>query len=1349
MREMKEGVQSDEKGRDSGFSSRKPKVIETKKEKKRRLILSSSDDDDDDSSSNHGKVANQNGNCEEIAAVDHKRRRMTDPPFQVKKKKNKTKDSVILKTETLRLNKKKPSDVSDPHVYREDDEIDTKITEMNTSRGEDANINRRMRLNKELLFKCSEEKNNVSDPFAYRDDDDAATQFVDRKRVLGVQTEKRIKSTFGFKGDAETNRKKLKIKEEKSSDISRGSWDLGSKLLGPTCRRRDGKMDCSRSSMVDKRTPPSNLPRDGSVLAVERKRRSIGFDRKRFRLEKDENFRSVGVSRDKDGKSGVLKSLPSNNKMKVDGFEKRDGQRRIAEDCRKDCGSANAPPCQEASFSGEDKIHEETGSSVVTEKKNCAKQQLLKNRVDGAKNKGSDRILRMGLKKKAEDVSKEEKRWVVVERKERGQKRGRAEEKQLLRERIKSMLVSAGWTIDSRQRSNRDYKDLVYIAPAGREYWSILNAYYALQKQLNCEGGKDGAGGQKKLNGTKSLLPVIPVEVLSILQRNTVKKAEKQQQQKKKKKKKKKQQLKGDKASVSTKEATKKDKCIKETTIGGRMKKDKPNSRVAQEGKSLKGRIKENGLEKKGFVRNVIGRRNGETLLNKQGNSAGSRLKETLESVRTRKPSCKSNDTHSLQESKHERQRGCTLLVRSSSEGASADNGNFVAYAGKRTVLSWLIDSGTVPENVKVQYMNKRRTRAMLKGFITSDGIHCSCCSKILTVSKFEIHAGSKLCQPFQNIYVESGISLLQCQLDAWNKQEESERRGFHFIDLSGDDPNDDTCGICGDGGDLICCDGCPSTFHLRCLNIQMLPPGDWHCPKCSCRFCGAVCSSSQGDSSRLFSCSQCEEKYHQGCIRETDVIPVEPNSPCLPFCELSCEKLFKHLQKLLGVKNELEAGFSWTLLRRFDEGSDASPCRLAQRVECNSKLAVALAVMDECFFPIIDQRSGFNMIRNVLYNCGSNFNRLSYSGFYTAILEKGDEIISAASIRIHGTRLAEMPFIGTRHMYRRQGMCRRLLNAIESALCSLNVEKLIIPAISELMHTWTTVFDFKPLKESHRQELRSMNLVVFPSTDMLQKALLKHDFTKGNTTASAAVETIQLKNNNRDAPEVASVASFTGLDVHACDGDIPNQLNDLEDRAAAVDAPSLRACHDSPVNTHEAPESNLQADGTVCSTSKPQEKSPESAPDVAFLLQTDDVYHGSPDGENQSLVSGKSMVHDTDEGKVEDAALPNGYGLGEGSWHTTAEIVTCSLDDASENFQASGERALHHKISPHTTQFQDAAPAYKFQASGERAVHHKISPDTTQFLDAASAYKFQASGEILQDQLELVQKVSEAASAS
>uniref|UniRef100_A0A2P2PM58 N-acetyltransferase domain-containing protein n=1 Tax=Rhizophora mucronata TaxID=61149 RepID=A0A2P2PM58_RHIMU len=154
----------------------------------------------------------------------------------------------------------------------------------------------------------------------------------------------------------------------------------------------------------------------------------------------------------------------------------------------------------------------------------------------------------------------------------------------------------------------------------------------------------------------------------------------------------------------------------------------------------------------------------------------------------------------------------------------------------------------------------------------------------------------------------------------------------------------------------------------------------------------------------------------------------------------------------------------------------------------------------------MLDPRTGIDMIPQVLYNWGSEFARLNFHGFYTVVLEKEDIIVSVASIRVHGVMVAEMPLIATCRNYRRQGMCRHLISAIEEMLVSFKVEKLVISAIPDLVETWTVGFGFEPVGNDEKQCLKAINLMVFPGTVLLRKNLYgKKKVDKGSETGDAA----------------------------------------------------------------------------------------------------------------------------------------------------------------------------------------------------------------------------------------------------
>uniref|UniRef100_A0A452TLB2 Chromodomain-helicase-DNA-binding protein 4 n=1 Tax=Ursus maritimus TaxID=29073 RepID=A0A452TLB2_URSMA len=75
-----------------------------------------------------------------------------------------------------------------------------------------------------------------------------------------------------------------------------------------------------------------------------------------------------------------------------------------------------------------------------------------------------------------------------------------------------------------------------------------------------------------------------------------------------------------------------------------------------------------------------------------------------------------------------------------------------------------------------------------------------------------------------------------------WEAKEDNSE-GEEILEEVGGDPEEEDdhhmefCRVCKDGGELLCCDTCPSSYHIHCLNppLPEIPNGEWLCPRCTC----------------------------------------------------------------------------------------------------------------------------------------------------------------------------------------------------------------------------------------------------------------------------------------------------------------------------------------------------------------------------------------------------------------------------------------------------------------------------------------------------------------------------------
>ncbi|KAK3029837.1 hypothetical protein RJ639_038271 [Escallonia herrerae] len=270
-------------------------------------------------------------------------------------------------------------------------------------------------------------------------------------------------------------------------------------------------------------------------------------------------------------------------------------------------------------------------------------------------------------------------------------------------------------------------------------------------------------------------------------------------------------------------------------------------------------------------------------------------------------------------------------------------NSKRAVHQGRASISSWMINLKALQENQRVVYMDRKGKEPIKEGTLRRDGILCLCCYEVYTAENFQVHAGGKPHKPYEYIFVvDKRVSSVSCMIEAWNMPEESARRRVNEIETKGSagDPYDDACMICADGD-------------------------------------------------------------HWECNQERRPTLIDVNStPSPPFCDQSCKEVKEKLGKIVGEENKLADGYTWTLLQRTDSDPNVCPDELYRGTICNSKLGVAWRLINECFEPLIDRHTSVDMVQSVVYSCGSNFKRINFKSFYTAVLEKDDEIISVASLR-------------------------------------------------------------------------------------------------------------------------------------------------------------------------------------------------------------------------------------------------------------------------------------------------------------------------------------------------------------
>ncbi|GAQ87364.1 PHD finger family protein [Klebsormidium nitens] len=441
-------------------------------------------------------------------------------------------------------------------------------------------------------------------------------------------------------------------------------------------------------------------------------------------------------------------------------------------------------------------------------------------------------------------------------------------------------------------------------------------------------------------------------------------------------------------------------------------------------------------------------------------------------------------------------------------------------------VFSLLFTDNGLPDGEAVSY--RIRGETILAGKKARGGIVCGCCSSIVSPSTFEQHAGKGARRnPYTSIFVDSADIHLKDYAQRVEAQGGPSRG----------EAEAEECAECGDGGNLILCDGCPKGYHPECVRLSAVPKGDWFCGSCDkpriaaakakaaahpaggsnasgasdmvarcARLLTEVDTTTGGcilcrmqDFSKTFGdrtiilCDQCEREFHVGCLREHGVADLSELPEGDWFCGGECARISAQLQALLERGPQALPNYVMAGGKPVDDGRERTwqLLRGRQGSKDNGKvLAAAVDILSRCFDPIIDCASGEDLLPMMVHSRQTKDH--DFSGMYCLALRAAGKVASCAVIRVFGNKLAEMPLVATSLDARRQGHCRALMTATEWLLTTLGVARLSLPAAEGAEDTWQTGFGFNKMSHTDLQKWRAelQALLVFPGASMLEKVI-------------------------------------------------------------------------------------------------------------------------------------------------------------------------------------------------------------------------------------------------------------------